>query len=175
VTYANTVNYIIQAKDLSQKTLSYMKDLTRNKKRLDNYLDTLIKSFNELPDYYTKILENYYKNVAALRGFEPKMTKTPGEEELKHITPAKVEPVPLGKWVRLSTLYGAIRKDSQLSRKIILQYGSLFLKELYLCIDGKRTLARIRDLLSFEFQPITAADFMKVINLLEEAKLIKTS
>jgi hypothetical protein len=45
--------------------------------------------------------------------------------------------------------------------------------ELYLCIDGKRTLARIRDLLNFEFQPMAAADFMKVINFLEKAKLIK--
>jgi len=45
--------------------------------------------------------------------------------------------------------------------------------ELYLCIDGKRTLAQIRDLLSFEFQPLVAADFMKVINFLEKAKLIK--
>jgi hypothetical protein len=172
VTYANTVNYILQAKGLSQKTLSYIKNLTRDKKRLDNYLDNLITSFDEVPVYYTKILENLYKNAAASRGFEPEMAASPGEEELKHITPAKVEPVPLGKWFRFSTLSRAIRKDPQLSRKIFRQYGHYFLMELYLCIDGKRTLAQIRDLLNFEFQPITAEDFMKVINLLEEAKLL---
>jgi hypothetical protein len=173
VTYANSVNYIIQAKDLSQKTLSYIKDLTLGKKRLDNYLDTLIKSFDELPDYYTKILENHYKNTAAFRGFEPELAAVPGEEKLKQITPAKVEPIPLGKWIRFSTLFGAIRKDTQLSSKIFRQYGHLFLMELYLCIDGKRTLPQIRDLLSFEFQPINTEDFMKVINLLEGEKLIK--
>jgi hypothetical protein len=173
VTYANTVNYIIQAVDLSKKTLSSIKDLTRDKKRLDNYLDTLIKSCNELPAYYTKILENLYKNAAAFRGFEPELAASPGEEELNHKTPAKVEPVPLGKWIRFSTLFRAIRKDPQISKKIFSQYGHLFLMELYLCIDGKRTLAQIRDLLSFEFQPINTEDFMKVINLLEEAKLIK--
>ena len=172
-TYANSLNYIIQAKDLSQKTLSYIKDLTRDKKRLDNYLDNLIKSFDEFPAIYTKILENYYKNAAAFRGFEPELKKIPGEEKLKHITPIKVEPIPLGKWIPFPELFRAIREDAQLSRKIFRQYGHLFLMELYLCIDGKRTLAQIRDLLNFEFQPMAAADFMKVINFLEKAKLIK--
>ncbi len=173
VTFANSVNYIIQAKDLGKTTLSYIKDLTRDKKRLDNYLDTLIKSFDEFPGYYSKILENLYKNAAVFRGFEPELAKTPGEEELDQHIPVKVEPIPLGKLIPLSTLFKAIREDAQLSRKIFSQYGNLFLMELYLCIDGKRTLARIRDLLSFEFQPLAAADFMKVINFLEKAKLIK--
>ncbi|UCH93084.1 MAG: M28 family peptidase [Candidatus Aminicenantes bacterium] len=174
VTYANTVNYINQAVILGKNSLSYIKDLTQGKKRLENYLNALIKSFDDLPAYYTKILVNYYRNVAKLKSFQPAFAKRlPEEEQLKHIIPAKVEPIPMGKWIPHSKLFGAFRKDPGLSIKIFRQYGHLYLMELYLCIDGKRDLARIRNLLSLEFQPMAAADFMKIINFLAEAELIK--
>jgi hypothetical protein len=175
-TYANSMNYINQAVALSKKNLFYIKDLTQGMERLEDYLNTLNKSFDKLPANYTVILENHYRNVAKLKNFKPILAElSPEEKSLSHITPTKVEPIPLGKRIRFSSLFKAIRKNSRLARKILHRYGHFFLIELYLCIDGKRTLAKIKDLLSFEFKPINAIDFMELIKLLEEAKLIVTS
>jgi hypothetical protein len=136
----------------------------------------LINFLLRIGSSYTDILENHYRNVAKLKNFKPILAElSPQEKSLSHITPSKVETIPLGKGIRFSSLFKAIRKNSQLARKIFHRYGHLFLIELYLCIDGKRTLAKIRDLLSFEFKPINAIDFMELIKLLEEEKLIVTS
>ena len=43
--------------------------------------------------------------------------------------------------------------------------GQMYFVELYLCIDGKSNAAQIRDLLSFEFQPMGAANFLQLIKL----------
>jgi len=176
VTFANGVNYIRQAAALSKKALAGIMDLTQDKKKLGEYLDNVIKSIDNLPSYYTKILEGHYKNVAKLKGFTPRFAKPSVEEEkMKHIIPIIIEPVKLGKRLSQSRIIGAIRKAPGIRRKLYKTYGFYYLSylvELYLFIDGERSLAGIRNLLNFEFGPLPPADFMKVINCLEEAKLI---
>jgi hypothetical protein len=53
------------------------------------------------------------------------------------------------------------------------KYGFQYLMELYLSINGERSLAQIRDLLSFEYHPVSVPDFMKVVDVLEKEKFIK--
>ena len=176
IAFANGVNYIEQAAALSKKALAGIKDLTRDKKKIGEYLDNVIKSIDNLPSYYIKILENHYKNVAKLKGFTPGFAKPSVEEEkMKHIVPVIIEPAKLGKRFPYSRIIGAIRKDREIRKRLYKTYGFYYLSyltELYHFIDGKRRLAGIRNLLSFEFGPLPAADFMKVINCLEKEKII---
>ena len=172
--YANGINNIRQAALLGKQTLSYLRDLTQGKPRLDSYLQSLERGITGLAANYTKILEHYYADTAALKGFKPeKAVPTAEERKLEEIIPVKIKPVPLGENIRFSKLSPAIRKDPNMILKFYREYGLYYLMELFFSIDGRKSLAQVRDLLSYEFRPMPAADFMKIINGLVEEKLIK--
>lgn len=173
-TYSNAVNNVKMAVNLSQEALSRIKVLTQGKAKISGYLSNIIKIIGDLSSYYVKHLENYYKTVAKLNGFKPVIAKTsPEEAKLTKVIPVKVTPIKLGDRYPHSQISGALQKDPEMKKEMYRKYGFQYIQELYLSINGKRNLAQIRNLLSFEFHPVSAADFMKVVNILEKEKFIK--
>ena len=64
-------------------------------------------------------------------------------------------------------------KDRALQMDIFQKYSYSYFMQLFAAMDGKRTLAGIRDMLGLEYKPVEPADFMRHVKALEDAGLIK--
>jgi hypothetical protein len=69
-------------------------------------------------------------------------------------------------------LLEALRKNPKIQMQVFTKYSFNMLMEWYIAIDGRQTLGQIRNLLSFEFTPVEAADLLDIVKCLEDAKLI---
>ncbi len=174
MTYQNAVYRVEEAATLAQVALKKIKELTQGKETLDKYLDDLIVSTGRLPSSFKPQLEEHYRIVAKHKGFQPTIRKmTDLEKNMKNIVPEKTEPIPLGGLDWLSPISMSIAKHSDLKmEKIYVDYTFQYLIELYLAVDGKRTIDRIKKMMDLEFKPMPAEDLMKIMNAWEKEKLV---
>jgi hypothetical protein len=174
-TYQNAVSYIEEAVDLTRVALNKIKELTQGKKILDAYLNDLIANMDRLPVLYKAQLKEHYKIVAKHNGFKPVFRKqTSLEKTMMKTIPVKTNPIPLGGLDWLSPMSRAVREHSDFDMgKIYFDYSFQYLIELYIAVDGKRTISQIKKLMDFEFKPMAADDFMKIMNAWEKGKIVK--
>lgn len=175
ITYKNSVNHVKESVELAKVTLAKIQELTHGKGKLKSYLGNVIKNVDKFSSFSTQHLKDYYLTIAKHRGFKASFPKTTAlEKKMSKIVPVKVEPIELGALRWLSPVARAIGEHSDFDmNKIHHDYSFQYLIELYLSVDGKRTLAQIKSLLDFEYKPLPASEFMKIMNAWEKGKLIK--
>lgn len=166
-------NGLVQAGLISRAALAGIKDLAAGKPRASKYLDGLVTETGRIGAAFAERLKTYYTIAAEAGGFKAEMPKPGSDAALAGVIPAKLQPVLLGDILPFTELFGAFEKDPGLQKIAFEKIGATGLIEFYILADGRRTLASIRDLLSFEFGPIDGPDLLKAAKALEAAKLIR--
>ena len=151
-----------------------VKELAGARPELAKYVDGLIGEIEKMLPIYTDRLKSHYEIASRAAGLqvEPAWTD-PDRRTLEKIVPVKIKRVPLGEFLPFSQIFGAFGKDQELQSIAFQKLGGQGIQELYILMDGRRSLASIRDLLSFEFEPVEGADLLKLARALEAAKLIR--
>jgi hypothetical protein len=161
---------------LSRAAMAGLRELVRDKTKAAKYLELVLSELDKLGVSYAAHLRGIYEDTARLHGFRPVFPKPSAEEtKLESMIPRKTKPSRLGEMFPTTELLDALRKAPEVQTKVFLKYSFNALIETYLAIDGKTSLGQIRDLLSFEFAPVDAADMLAVAKCLEDAKLIEIS
>ncbi len=172
--FRNAELYVNQAVGLSRSSLLRIRDLTAGKPAVDKYLAGVTSGLDGLRTAYLAEVKAHYLRVAALNGFKP-VFAAPGPDELKlkKMVSTKVTPLKLGDRAPYDKFSTALQGDQAMMMDIFRKYNYTYFMQLFYASDGKRSLADLRDMLSFEFTPVPAADFLKHVQALEKAGLIK--
>jgi len=174
VTFKNAMNNINESIKLSKDVMQGIRDLAAGKPKAIKHLELAIAGLDKLAVAYAGYLKATYEDMARLNGFRPEISKpTADEMKLDKIVPRKVKPSKLGDMFPSSGLLEALRKNPKIQMQVFMKYSFNALMEMFIAIDGRRTLGQIRNLLSFEFTPMDAVDLLGIAKCLEDAKLIE--
>jgi hypothetical protein len=172
--FRNAESYVEQAGELGRSALLRIHELTAGKPVLDKYLSDMVAGLGKLKNVCRERVKEHYRTVATLKGYKPEIAKPTAEElRMKAIVPVKTSFLKLSDRTPYDKISGSISKDPKLATDIFQKYGYSYYMQLFAVIDGKRDLARIRDMLGLEFSPIDPADFMRHVQALEGAGIIK--
>ena len=170
----NGLNDVAQAVALSRTALGGIRDLAGDRPALAKYVDGLVGEIEQMLPFYTDRLRSQYAIASRAAGLKVEASWTdPDGRTLATMVPVKVKRVALGEFFPFSEVFGAFGKDQELQSIAFQKLGGQGIQELYILMDGRRNLADIRDLLSFEFEPVAGADILKLARALEAAKLIR--
>jgi hypothetical protein len=176
VTFKNALNNVSEAVRLSQEALGGIKELVRDKPKASKSIELVNAVLGKLGISYGDILKGIYTGMAGVYGYQAEFAKPTADElKLEKIIPRKVKPVRMADRFPYTDLLGALRKNPELQKIVFLKYSFNCIVEMLISVDGKRSLGQIRNLLSFEFTPVDAADMLNMAKSLEEAKLIETT
>ncbi len=176
VSFKNAMNNTNESVRLSKEILQGIMELVAGKPKATKRLDLALAGLDKLALAYAGYLKATYEDLARLNGFRPEISKLSAEEmKLDKIVPRKVKPTKLGEMPPPTALLEALRKNPKIQMQVFTKYNFNMFQEMYLAIDGRRTLGQICDLLSFEFMPVDAADLLDIAKCLEDAKLIETA
>ena len=164
---------LVQADLVSREALTGVKELASGNPEVLKFIDRLIVELGRLQAAFAERLKSHYQIAAEARGFKPEMPKPAGDAALSGLVPVKVKRVSLGDILPYTEMFGAFEKDPELQKIAFEKMGGNGLIEFYVLIDGRRSLAAIRDLLSFELGPIDGSDLLKAAKAMESAKLIR--
>jgi aminopeptidase YwaD len=172
--YRNGLNRITQAVRLARASLERIRELAGGKAKASRFLDGLVTEVAQLQPFYAKQLKDRYALLSEIHGLKPEEAR-PGADDATaaKLIPVKATPVPLGEFFPFTELFGAIGEDAELQMLAFQKIGAEGLIEMYILIDGKHSLADIRDLLSFEFDEVGSAEVLKLAKAFEKARLIK--
>ncbi len=172
--FRNGLNDVTQAVAVSRAALANVKELAGARPGLAKYVDGLIGEIEKMLPVYTDRLKSQYAIASRAAGLKAEAPWTdPNGRMLEAMVPMKVRRVALGDFFPFSEVFGAFGKDQELQSIAFQKLGGQGIQELYILMDGRRSLASIRDLLSFEFEPVEGADLLKLARALEAAKLIR--
>jgi len=172
--YRDGLNNITQAVVLTRTALDGIGEMAEGKPEVKNKLGGALAAAGRLLPAYTAELKNGYILAAQARGLKAEEPKPSADEAAaSKIVPVKAAPVRMGEFFPYTPLFGAFRQDMGLQMLAFEKLGGEGLIEMLILMDGKRSLADIRNLLSFEFAPIEAGDMIKLAKALETAKLIR--
>jgi len=176
VSFKNAVGNMNESVRLSKEAVQGIRDLVSGKPKATKRLELALAGLDKLAVAYTGYLKATYEDMARLNGFRPEVSKPSADEmKLDKISPRKVKPAKLGEMFPATGLLEALRKNPKIQIQVFTKYSFNMLMEMYIAIDGRRTLGQIRNLLSFEFTPVDAADLLGIVKCLEDAKLIETA
>jgi len=176
VTFKNALNNISEAVRISQEALGGIKELVRDKPKAAKSLDLVNSSFGKLGISLVDNLRGIYTGTAGVYGYQAEFAKpTVDEQKLEKIIPRKIKPIRMADRFPYTDLLSGLRKNPALQKSVFLKYSFNGLVEMLIAVDGKKSLGQIRNLLSFEFTPVDAADMLDMAKSLEEAKLIETT
>ena len=176
VTFKNAQSNVSESVRLSKNVIQGIRDLAAGKPKATKHLDLALAGLDRLAIAYASYLKTTYEDMARLNGFRPEIWKpTADEMKLEKIIPRKVKPAKLGEMFPSGGLLEALRKNPKIQTQVFMKYSFNALMEMYMAIDGRRTLGQIRNLLSFEFMPVDATDLLGIVKCLEDAKLIETA
>jgi len=172
--YRNGLNGVTQAVRLTRASLERVRELAAGKANTLKFLDGLVEEASRLLPFYAKQLKSYYALASEIQGLKPEESK-PGADDaaVAKMVPAKMTPVRLGEFFPFTELFDSFSADRNLQMLAFEKFGAQGLIEMFILIDGKRSLADIRDLLSFEFEAVESEEILKIAKALEKAKLIK--
>jgi hypothetical protein len=176
VAFKNALSNVNESVRLSKDVVQGIRDLAAGKPKATKRLDLALAGLDRLAVAYAGYLKATYEDMARLNGFRPEISKPSADEmKLDKIIPRKVKPAKLGEMFPSTGLLEALRKNPKIQMQVFTKYSFNLLMEMYIAIDGRRTLGQIRNLLSFEFTPVDAADLQGIAKCLEDAKLIETA
>jgi aminopeptidase YwaD len=165
------LNDVAQAVRVSQAALSSIHELTADKPAIDRYLQGLIEDVAKMESPLRTSLANYDRLTAQARGAAPQPAASPTDAD-KTIASLVPKATSRGESVPYAKIFDVIYEQQAIRRKVFESISMHGLSEMFLLADGKHTLKEIRDLLSFEFQPIESEDLLKTAKALEAAKLL---
>ncbi len=172
--YRNGLNGLTQAVRLTRASLERVRELAAGKARASKFLDGLIAEAEGLLPFYAKQLKRYYALASEILGVKPEEARPVADDAaVAKMVPLKMTPVPLGEFFPFTELFGSFAADQGLQMLAFQKFGAQGLIEMYILIDRKRSLADIRDLLSFEFGAVESGEVLKIAKAFEKAKLIK--
>lgn len=173
VAFKNALNNMNESVRLSKEVVQGIRELAAGKPKATKHVDLALAGLDRLAVAYAGYLKGTYEDMARLIGFRPEISKPSADEtKLNKIIPRKVKPAKLGDMFPSTGLLEALRKNPKIQMQVFTKYSFNMLMELYIAIDGRQTLGQIRNLLSFEFTPVEAADLLDIVKCLEDAKLI---
>lgn len=171
--FRNGLNYITQSVGLTRTALAGIRDLATGKPAAGRYLEGLIGEVEQLLPFYTGRLQSFYDLLSRTSGLKSEAPAAdPEDDTLAKMVPVKTKRIALGDFFPFSEIFGAFEKDQALQRIAFEKLGAQGLIEMAFLMDGRRNLAGIRDLLSFEFEPVASSDLLKLARALETEKLI---
>lgn len=172
--FRNGLNEITQACRLSGIALGRVRELAEGKDKAARFVDGLVRELARLEPFFATQLKDRYELASAAAGLKPEDLPKPGPDDttIVKMVPKKVKPVPLGEFFPFSELFGAFSGDPVLQMIAFEKFGAQGMIEMLLLADGKRTLAEIRDIISYEFNPVGSADVLAMAKALEKAKLV---
>ena len=167
------LNDIAQAVAVSRTALAGLKELAGGRPALAAFVDGLSGEIEETLPFYTARLRNQYALASRAAGLKAEPAwNDPDRRTLEGLVPVKAKRTALGDFFPFQEVFGAIGQDPELQTLAFQKLGASGLIEMFLLMDGRRTLASIRDLLSFEFDPVDGADVLKLARAFEAAKLV---
>ncbi len=167
-------NNVTQSVHLTRTALGSIRELAAGKPEVSNYLEGVINAARQHLPAYTAELKIWYALSSERRGLKPdEYQPTADDKAALGIVPVKLKKIALGDFMPLSELFGAFNKDPKLQMLAYTKVSAQGLMEMLILMDGSRNLAQIRDLLSFEFEPVEMTDLLQIARALESANLIK--
>jgi aminopeptidase YwaD len=170
----NGLAMVEQSVELSRAALLRLRDLTAGKPKADAFLTGMLGQLEAVKFSALDQVKAQAKAAAALRGFAPDAGRpTPEEVRLRSIVPAKVALLKLSDRGPYEKFSQALSADRELMMDIFTHYSYEYFMQLFYSIDGRTSLAVLRDRLGLEYRPIEPAAILKHAQALEKAGLIR--
>ena len=171
---ARARNEVVRAAEVAAAGLASLRELTDGRPGFERYLDLMLKNIDDLKTSSLKELESVLGGLAEIRGEAyDTLPAEAADSSPEASLPSRTGAVKPGEEFPFSSIVEALRKDPAISALLKTTFSRQYLLEMYLAMDGKRSLADLKGLLDSEFEFIGETEFRNAVRLLADAGLFR--